>query len=81
MAPGSEALLITFLQESVNSVALTPDGRWMFSGSDDTGVHFWDPNTGTAHTAHFILRGHNGPGKVVIFSQAADIAKNYVGVM
>jgi len=39
----------------VLSVALTPDGAWVLSGSKDRGVQFWDPNTG--HT-QLHLQGH-----------------------
>lgn len=39
----------------VLSVALTPDGHWVLSGSKDRGVVFWDPNTGVAQLH---LQGH-----------------------
>lgn len=39
----------------VLSVALTPDGKWVLSGSKDRGVQFWDPQTGTAQLH---LQGH-----------------------
>lgn len=39
----------------VLSVALTPDGRWVMSGSKDRGVQFWDPHTGQAYLH---LQGH-----------------------
>lgn len=39
----------------VLSVALTPNGRWVLSGSKDRGVQFWDPDTG--HT-YMHLQGH-----------------------
>jgi len=39
----------------VLSVALTPDGRWVMSGSKDRGVQFWDPHTGEAYLH---LQGH-----------------------
>ncbi|KAF2421256.1 WD40 repeat-like protein [Tothia fuscella] len=42
-------------RDFVLSVALTPDGQWVLSGSKDRGVQFWDPNTGTAH---LMLQGH-----------------------
>lgn len=39
----------------VLSVALTPNGGWVLSGSKDRGVQFWDPHTG--HT-YMHLQGH-----------------------
>ena len=47
----------TFVGHSdfVLSVALTPDGHWVLSGSKDRGVVFWDPHTGAAQLH---LQGH-----------------------
>ncbi|KAL9026631.1 MAG: hypothetical protein Q9196_004725, partial [Gyalolechia fulgens] len=42
-------------KDFVLSVALTPDGRWVLSGSKDRGVQFWDPRTGDAQ---LMLQGH-----------------------
>jgi len=42
-------------KDFVLSVALTPDGRWVLSGSKDRGVQFWDPATGDAQ---LMLQGH-----------------------
>jgi glucose repression regulatory protein TUP1 len=42
-------------RDFVLSVALTPDGQWVLSGSKDRGVQFWDSNTGTAQ---LMLQGH-----------------------
>ncbi|EMC97358.1 hypothetical protein BAUCODRAFT_33079 [Baudoinia panamericana UAMH 10762] len=42
-------------KDFVLSVALTPDGAWVLSGSKDRGVQFWDPNTGDAQ---LMLQGH-----------------------
>lgn len=44
----------------VLSVALTPDGQWVMSGSKDRGVQFWDPDTGNAQ---LMLQGHKNSGK------------------
>ncbi|GJJ77897.1 general transcriptional corepressor TUP1 [Entomortierella parvispora] len=42
-------------KDFVLSVAISPDGKWVVSGSKDRGVQFWDPNT-TA--VQFMLQGH-----------------------
>ncbi|OAD72236.1 hypothetical protein PHYBLDRAFT_26909 [Phycomyces blakesleeanus NRRL 1555(-)] len=42
-------------KDFVLSVACTPDGSWVVSGSKDRGVQFWDPRTGQTQ---FMLQGH-----------------------
>jgi len=42
-------------KDFVLSVALSPDGAWVMSGSKDRGVQFWDPQTGEAQ---LMLQGH-----------------------
>lgn len=46
------------------SVALTPDGQWVLSGSKDRGVQFWDPRTGSAQ---LMLQGHKNSGRLFLF--------------
>ncbi|EDO31555.1 predicted protein, partial [Nematostella vectensis] len=41
--------------EAVISVAFSPDGRYLASGSGDTTVRFWDVTT---ETPHFTCKGH-----------------------
>ena len=41
------------------SVALTPDGLWVLSGSKDRGVQFWNPRTGDTQ---LMLQGHKNSG-------------------
>lgn len=43
-------------QEEVNSLAVTPDGRWVVSGSSDETVKVWDLNTGIEILT---FEGHN----------------------
>lgn len=47
-------------KDFVLSVATTPDGNWIVSGSKDRGVQFWDPRTGQTQ---FMLQGHKNSGK------------------
>ncbi|OZJ02980.1 hypothetical protein BZG36_03146 [Bifiguratus adelaidae] len=42
-------------KDFVLSVATTPDGNWVVSGSKDRSVQFWDPRTGLVQ---FTLQGH-----------------------
>jgi hypothetical protein len=46
-------------KDFVLSVALTPHGDWVLSGSKDRGVQFWDPHTGVAQ---LMLQGHKNSG-------------------
>ncbi|MCJ1468453.1 general transcription repressor [Pseudocyphellaria aurata] len=60
-APRSAKCLRTFEghKDFVLSVALTPDGEWVLSGSKDRGVQFWDPRTGDTQ---LMLQGHKNSG-------------------
>ncbi|KAJ2713637.1 general transcription repressor, partial [Coemansia spiralis] len=42
-------------KDFVLSVAYSPDGNWIVSGSKDRGVQFWDPRTSLPHC---MLQGH-----------------------
>ena len=46
-------------KDFVLSVALTPDGEWVLSGSKDRGVQFWNPRTGDCQ---LMLQGHKNSG-------------------
>ena len=50
------------IQDFVLSVALTPDGEWVLSGSKDRGVQFWDPHTGDTQ---LMLQGHKNSGMLL----------------
>ena len=53
-------------QDFVLSVALTPDGDWVLSGSKDRGVQFWNPRTGDTQ---LMLQGHKNSGATYVLSQ------------
>ena len=61
-------------KDFVLSVALTPDGQWVMSGSKDRGVQFWDPATGQAQ---LMLQGHKNSG----MSYLCYLVKNRVPVL
>ncbi|KAI8366731.1 WD40-repeat-containing domain protein [Radiomyces spectabilis] len=60
-------------KDFVLSVATTPDGNWIVSGSKDRTVQFWDPRTGQTQ---FMLQGHKNsvisvatsPGRQPLFA-------------
>ncbi|KAK3844210.1 MAG: WD40-repeat-containing domain protein [Linnemannia gamsii] len=54
-------------KDFVLSVAVSPDGKWVVSGSKDRGVQFWDPNS-TA--VQFMLQGHKNSVISVALSPA-----------
>jgi WD40 repeat protein len=52
-------------RDDVKSVAVSPDGKWLASGSQNQTVKIWDLATGKeVHT----LRGHKGAVQSVAFS-------------
>ena len=57
-------------QDFVLSVALTPDGQWVMSGSKDRGVQFWDPRTGNAQ---LMLQGHKNSVISIDLSPATSL--------
>jgi glucose repression regulatory protein TUP1 len=50
-------------KDFVLSVALSPDGKWVVSGSKDRGVQFWNPVDGQPQ---FMLQGHKNSGKFAL---------------
>ena len=50
-------------QDFVLSVALTPDGDWVLSGSKDRGVQFWNPRSGDTQ---LMLQGHKNSGTILV---------------
>ena len=61
-ASDQNRLLKQTWQDFVLSVALTPDGEWVLSGSKDRGVQFWNPRTGDTQ---LMLQGHKNSGIIV----------------
>lgn len=52
------------------SVGVTPDGRWVVSGSKDRSIQFWNADQ---EQAHLMLQGHKNSGQLVIAStQSGD---------
>ena len=54
----------------VNSVAVSHDGEWVVSGSDDESVLFWDARNAYAQ---FALHGHKGGVMAVDMSSTGDV--------
>lgn len=65
-------------KDFVLSVALTPHGDWVLSGSKDRGVQFWDPHTGVAQ---LMLQGHKNSGTFEIASRLAQVANKVPSVI
>ena len=63
-APHGETLEDRF--DPVNSVAFSPDGKLVASGSDDNTIRFWDTATGRQRGKP--LEGHSSPVRSVAFS-------------
>jgi WD40 repeat protein len=50
----------TRVQDYVLSVGVTPDGRWVVSGSKDRSIQFWNADQ---EQAHLMLQGHKNSGE------------------
>ncbi|KAG9033979.1 general transcription repressor, partial [Tulasnella sp. UAMH 9824] len=62
-------------KDYVLSVAVSPDGAWVVSGSKDRGVQFWDPRTGLAQLK---LQGHRNS---VISIDVSPVASSSGGLL
>lgn len=51
---------LSVLKDYVLSVAVSPDGAWVVSGSKDRGVQFWNPKDAQTQ---LMLQGHKNSGK------------------
>ena len=67
---GAEIALITGHTESVNTVAFTPNGLTIASGSDDNTIRSWDARTGEHRQT---LEGHTNCVSSVAFSSDGTI--------
>lgn len=58
--PRAKPLLKTFEghHDSVSSVAFSPDGRFIVSGSKDHTLKLWDASTGGLLATYFVVDGH-----------------------
>ncbi|KAA1094067.1 proteinral transcription repressor [Puccinia graminis f. sp. tritici] len=57
-------------KDYVLSVAVSPDGEWIMSGSKDRGVQFWDPKTAMPQ---FMLQGHKNSVISIAVSESGGL--------
>ena len=65
-------------KDFILSVALSPDGQWIVSGSKDRGVQFWDPHTGRPE---FMLQGHKNSGIFNYFLIFFNSLSHFCGII
>ena len=46
-------------EADVNALAISPDGRWLATGSDDTTVRLWDLKADNPGQTARVLKGHD----------------------
>src|SRR5579859_5676291 len=63
-------------KDFVLSVALSPDGKWVVSGSKDRGVQFWNPVDGQPQ---FMLQGHKNSGTLPSMTSADSVISVALG--
>jgi glucose repression regulatory protein TUP1 len=54
------------VKDYVLSVAVSPDGAWVVSGSKDRGVQFWNPRDAQTQ---LMLQGHKNSGNLIAVMQ------------
>ena len=60
-------LMLRGHEDWVTSVAFSPDGRWLASGSDDGTARVWDLQVRDPSAEPRVLRGHEGPIPTVAY--------------
>jgi WD40 repeat protein len=74
---GTEIAQLTGHTNNVNSLAFSPDGKWLVSGSDDRSAVIWDLASGdavrkiTVHTGKVKLVGFSSNGSTIVSASDA----------
>jgi WD40 repeat protein len=63
LADGAELRTLHRHDARVNSVAVSPDGQWIVSGSDDCLIKVWDLTTGSEVR---VIKGHEAKVNTVV---------------
>src|SRR5690606_26141097 len=58
----------------VHAVALSPDKRWVLTGSDDRTARLWDPAKKIPALTHRVLSGHEGSVRRVAITPDGTLA-------
>ncbi len=56
----ASSLVLRGHEERVTSLAISPDGRWLVTGSDDKTARLWDLTAKDPASSSLVLRGHDG---------------------
>jgi hypothetical protein len=60
--------LVARAEGPITAVAISPDNRWVVTGSDDKTARLWDLSAKDPAANPVVLRGHDGPVRVVAIS-------------
>ena len=59
--PDAASIVLRGHEDIVFAAAISPDGRWLATGSSDNTARLWDLTAPNPAAAPIILRGHGGP--------------------
>jgi WD40 repeat protein len=66
--PTANPVVLRGHEGPVNAVAISPDNRWVVTGSDDSTARLWDLSAKDPAANSVALRGHEGPVKAMAIS-------------
>ena len=66
--PAANPVVLRGHEGSVSAVAISPDNRWLVTGSDDKTARLWDLSAKDPAANPVVLRGHEGAVSAVAIS-------------
>jgi hypothetical protein len=66
--PATQPVVLKGHENFVRAVAVSPDNRWVVTGSDDNTARLWDLKAADPAAQPVVLKGHQGSVRAVAFS-------------